>query len=508
MARSQSGPQFKRIPHFDICELFDPSSIIIVDGEPGYTKSSYGHYESYHGVSAESSSSHSPAPKHRRTGVGSVSVLAPRALPPELQPSVVLECDLKKDLPTSHVDLFAFKDDYRQVMERLDSLRQKSMEIKKAQLKSQMEGLPADQLTQLCQLRTETSLARYLSQPIRTPTITEVIWAAANMNLRHLELTQKEQGQNSRKRLDISVDEDSNVWSEKRLHKLFAGMVNLDSYQLVIGERRYAYRNMPQELETTRPLILTGPQNQSSASLLHRSATEHYLEEKARSALVMAADDELIVTVSLYHGVRGHKLREYDMLASQSLANLRDAFHCPAEIRPVGVDLDVRGSCFMLNGQLFPDLRGDACDYSEPLLHFYQQFKPGTLQTSECIEQSDAILYHMELPVYIPGYLLHHGDCEHRVMITAVRAFDRVRDCPYEPCYPVCVFTPRRRSVQCHVCEVREADKSVFNSLVLPHIPCYLCDDCYDRFKRLGTLDGVYRSDGLAKTAAIEFCEE
>ncbi|CDR93822.1 snRNA-activating protein complex [Babesia bigemina] len=508
MAWSQSGPQFQRVPHFDICELFDLSSIIIVDGERRCTRPPYCHYESDHEAALELSSSLYPAPKHRRTGVGSVSVLAPRPLPPELQPTVILDCDLKKDLPTSHVDLFAFKDEYRQVIERLDALRQKSIDIKKSRLKRQMKGVTSACLTQLCQLRTETSLKRYLSQPIRTPTITEVIWDAANMNLRHMAKIRREQGQNARKRLDITVDEDSNVWSEKRLHKLFADIVTLDSYQLVIGERRYAYRNMPHELETTRPLILTGPQNQSSAPLLHQSATERYLEEQSRSALIMAADDELIVTVTLYHGVRGHKLREYDILASQSLADLRDAFRCPAEIRPVGVDLEVRGSCFMLNGQLFPDLRGDACDYSEPLLHFYQQFKPGALHTSECIEQSDAILYHMELPVYIPGYLLHHGDCEHRMMITAVRAFDRVRDCPYEPCYPVCVFMPRRRSVQCHICELREADKSVFNSLALPQIPCYLCDDCYGRFQRLGTLDGVYRSDGLAKTAAIEFCEE
>ena len=43
---------------------------------------------------------------------------------------------------------------------------------------------------------------------------------------------------------------------------------------------------------------------------------------------------ETITTVSFSHGRKGTKLAEFDILASQTLAELRDAFYCEADCEP------------------------------------------------------------------------------------------------------------------------------------------------------------------------------
>ncbi|GFE55126.1 snRNA-activating complex protein, putative [Babesia ovis] len=500
MAHLPPPVPFKRIPHFDISELLDPDNITIVNGlRP---------HEGRHQRRLCSTGSAGRAAKFRRTTGGSIPNTAAQASQPEVQPPVVIKSKLKTELPTCDIDLFEFRDKYRRMMDRLDALRENVINIKVKQLQTELGIESLEDAKALYKLRTDAKLIACLSQPIRTPTISEVISSASRINLRRVMAARYGLGAYLGKRLEIPFNETTNPWSEKNLFRLFAQAVNLESYKLATGERRYMFQGRKRDAALTRSLMLKGPQNSSTPPTFHKHATERYLEQNRHPGFTLVADDELIITMSLYHGVRGHKLREFDMLSSQTLAELRDAFKCPSEIRPMNVEINANGSCFMLNGQLFPDLRYGACDYSEPLLYFLHRYKPSMLRTSECIEQKDAVLSHLELPLYMPGFLLHHGDCEHRLMITAIRAYDKTRDCPYEECYPVKVFVPRHRAMLCHVCEFSDATTTVFNSLVLPHIPSYLCDDCYTRFKRLGKPGGVYRSDGLAQTVAIEFCEE
>ncbi|ORM41807.1 uncharacterized protein BXIN_0590 [Babesia sp. Xinjiang] len=500
MSRFPPGLPFRLIPHFEISTLLDPKDIIIVNNQPQTNVRRT--------RSANSADCTERAAKHRRTNGGSVSVPRTATTPVDLQRTVMINSTLKPELPTRDVDLFEFKDSCRRAVDRLHTLREDATKLKAEDLKSDLGMDSAEDAASVYKLRTNIQLMSCLRQPLRAPTITEVIRSAANMNVSHILVDRCPHGRPRRRRIDIPVAANNIAWSEKRLHNLYAASVNLHSYQLAIGARRYTHPEISPESDASRPMLLRGPQNRSNAPMFHHHAMQRHLEQRRRSALTLVSDDELIVTVSMYHGVRGHKLREYDMLSCQRLSDLRDVFRCPAEIRPVGVNLGVQGSCFMLNGQLFPDLRNGACDYSEPLLHYLLKYKPGILRTSECVEQSDAVICHLELPVYSPGFLLHHGDCEHRFVITAVRAFVRGRDCPYEQCYPVSVFTPRQRSIPCQVCEGREAKISVFNSLVLPHVPNYLCEECYKRFTALNTPTGVYRSNGLAPTTAVEFPNE
>ncbi|EDO08621.1 snRNA-activating protein of 50kDa MW C terminal family protein [Babesia bovis T2Bo] len=500
MPRIPSGVPFKRIPHVSVSELLEPEDIIIVDG--------YDSNERSKGKQRHNDAVDCPSNKYRRTTGGSTSLPAGKSTRPELNQPSILSSKLKDALPVSDVDLFEYRDKYRRMMSRLDTLRETVMDANISKIQSELGISSYDDAKVLYMLRTDSKLLSYLSQPIRTPTITEVISSATTLNVDRLLSSQHRDRRASNKRLDIAVDETTHPWSEKNLYRFFAQKVNLESYKLAVGERRYIYENSKRDEELSRLLTLSGPQNSSSPALYHQHATQNFFDKHNVSASTLVADDELVITVSLYHGVRGHKIREFDMLSSQTLAELRDAFRCASEIRPLNVDLKANGSCFMLNGQLFPDLRNDACDYSEPLLHFLYNYKPGILRTSECIEQTDAVLSHLELPIYMPGFLLHHGDCEHRLMITAIRIFDRTRDCPYEECYPLKVFMPRQRAKQCNVCEYNEPSTTVFNSLVLPHIPSHLCNYCYTRLKLLESSGGVYRSDGLASSVAIEYCGE
>ncbi|KAK1937671.1 hypothetical protein X943_003779 [Babesia divergens] len=480
------GLRFTPIPHFSITKIIDPRSILIVDRSDENSSD-----DGFPGLAC----------KRRKTDVSAGSPCEPSERTP-------ISTELKSELPTAFVDVFEFRDRLRQLNDRLETLRQRSLALKTRAMKDTFPDMPMHDLIALARLRTETGLSRSVARPIRSPTITEVIWAAARSNVEHVLRKSRTSGGCNSKRLDISVNESTNVWSESNLYKRFAALVNLESYQLAVGAKHYVHRHIPGNFTPGRQLMVQGPQNESSPYLYHRNATDRYVNEQGNAMLSLIPDDEVILTVSLYHGVRGHKLRAYDMLSSQTLSALRDAFICPYEIQPVGQDLELKGSCFMLNGQLFPDFRDDACDYAEPLLHFFESYKPGTLHTTECIEQTEAVIGQLEVPIYSPGFLLHNGDCEHRLMITAIRTFDKARDCPYTQCYPVCVFIPRKRSLRCDICESPEATNFVLNTLVLPQIPAHLCNDCYDSLRRIGTPGGIYRSDGLADPVAMVFRED
>lgn len=65
--------------------------------------------------------------------------------------------------------------------------------------------------------------------------------------------------------------------------------------------------------------------------------------------------DEIIVSVAFYHAVRGTKLAAFDVLATQTLLDIRTAFLgcCEAESEP-GIPV-FPGSCFFIDGILYPD---------------------------------------------------------------------------------------------------------------------------------------------------------
>lgn len=478
--------RYLRIPHLDINELLDPGSIIIV------------HLDDESGQPDERSS---PARKQRKTTEAGAKLVENS----EYNDCEVIKEELQPELPSKEIDIPGFKEASLDITERLENLGWRSFELALCERMQRSPEMPTADASNLCHMRRVTHIQRLLKQTIRTPTITEVIYDAARSNLQRVIESKKGDPLSKRnKLLDISVNADTNAWSESNLYDSFATNIEWSSYKLAAGVKSYKHELLSHTADLNRTPLLHGPQNHSTPVLFHRNATKRYLEKHPGGARSLLPEGEVIITVTLFHGVRGHKLAEFDMLSHQTLADLKDAFQCPYEIHPVEQDLELKGSCFMLNGQLYPDYRNDACDYAIPLLHFLDKYKEGTLHTTECIEQTNASLCHMELSTYSPGFLLHHGDCEHRIMITGIRTYDEARDSPYEQCYPVSVFKPRERSMPCDICEYRSPTKVVFNSPLLPHIPSHLCDTCYSNFQAASQNAGIYKSDGLAATSVIK----
>lgn len=484
MVRSVGGVRYLFIPHMDITEVVEPRSLIIAKN--GASSGSQSDDESY-------------------PNKGRKSLLANRLeLIKHHDDCDTIYDEIKREFPSEELDVFQFKDDIRKLNDRLESLQRNSVRMNVEYLRSRLPEMATEDLIALCRLRTETIINGALSKPIRTPTITDVIFSAAKCNVNHVLQTKAAAPKRNKRRLDIDVDETSNAWSEKNLYSLFLACLPLESYRLAAGAKAYRHGEMTLPTDSQRVPLIQGPQNQSFSHLYHRYIARRYVEENSGCSLSLISEDEIILTFTIYHGVRGHRLAEFDVLSCQTLADLRDAFSCSAEIHPIDHDLELNGSCFMLNGQLFPDFRNGACDYAEPLLHFYETYKPDVLRTRECIEQSEAIVGQLDLKVYSAGFIVHHGDCEHRVMVTSVRRYDMAHDCPYLDCYPVCVFRPRRRDLPCDVCERSAPTKAVFNTPFLPYTPTHLCDKCYENYEDGMSYSGIYKANGLFDSLVLK----
>lgn len=439
--------------------------------------------------------------------------VTPTTNTPDWDPTTIqrkIDTKLKNDFPRRLVDLYSYGEKHEKLMKRLRRLNKRAERQNTTKI-PYFISLDHSDAGKIAKLRTNSNLNTILQRKLRIPRIPEFIDTALRINLNEIE--------GGFKNADVSVDYKTNPWSESNLYEQFSGLIKLESYQLICGKLRYTNVDLDEYEPLPEFLQLDGPKCNVNPVDIHRKVSEQFLRTNGETNIELVDENEVIITISFYHHIRGHKFREFDVLASQTLSDITDAFNCSSSITSDDHDLqlkvcptihhvNIQGSCYMINGSLYPDVRDGACDYSVNLFEFYESYKPGILKSEVSINQSDAALGDIKLPIYTPGYFIHHGECEHRIMITRVRTFDKSRDCPYTSCYPIHTFIPRKHTKDCQLCDLNKVDRTIFNSLLLPSNPAYVCNECFGHLNSIKLEGGLYFSKGLVPSTSIEYNEE
>lgn len=192
------------------------------------------------------------------------------------------------------------------------------------------------------------------------------------------------------------------------------------------------------------------------------------------------APHDVIVTVAVCNQ-NGTKEQEFDMLASQSLADLRDAFWFVQDWMFDG-PRRIKSACFFIDGAFYVDRRHPkALDYSKELIMWLKATDSHILRSSEAKCMSLRLCDLDRVPFGERCVYLHQGDIEHNIVFTGARLVGPA-DCPLLEAYPVLTFMRRYAKKKCFGCLVAPAIWMVLDSTRTPHNPCFLCGMCFRHF--------------------------
>jgi len=196
----------------------------------------------------------------------------------------------------------------------------------------------------------------------------------------------------------------------------------------------------------------------------------------------LAKKGEVVLTVAVCSSA-GHKEQEFDVLASQPMFELRDAFYFASDWMYDG-PTRIKSGLFFIDGIFYSDRRDPAAlDYSRELIGWLRRTKePGFLRSdtsrsmATCFADLDRIPFG-ERCVYV-----HQGDIEHSVYFTNARLLRSACDCPYREAYPILTFMRRYNKRLCYACIQNYAMWIVIDSSRCPHNPSYWCQTCFRHF--------------------------
>ncbi|VTZ70228.1 snRNA-activating protein complex subunit 3, putative [Plasmodium chabaudi chabaudi] len=224
-------------------------------------------------------------------------------------------------------------------------------------------------------------------------------------------------------------------------------------------------------------------------------AQEPFLVLNTKQLKCLSSSDIFIISVSFYHPIRGIKIAEFEILSTQTLANLTDVFFC-FDTSNYGMP-KFSGSVYYIDGILYPDVRDkDALDYSTSIINFYKNRKNISSSTASSssnsnlddflkhpykIYQDKAVLKDIKIPLYKKCCFLHQGNCEHRIVFSNVRQYNKFRDKDISQ-YPIRTFKPNIATKYCICCHKNIAQKIIIDSYLFKENPSYVCDGCFELF--------------------------
>nr|KAJ3423166.1 Topoisomerase 1-associated factor 1 [Polyrhizophydium stewartii] len=199
------------------------------------------------------------------------------------------------------------------------------------------------------------------------------------------------------------------------------------------------------------------------------------------------------------------------VLASQTLADLRDAFMCTSDQLRIDDEPDSAGcgpSFFFIENKFYVDLRSGAAD---PTVYVMETRRPcaklcrATMLTRALLgrilrkwmqEDSDsfgivdiatvrmetATLSSLWLSLGTPYLFTHHANCSHIVTFDQMHVFNPKIDPGKRQNYPLVAFEVLRKPPKCSVCQVFHASVATFDDIHTPESPALWCDSCFDEF--------------------------
>lgn len=194
------------------------------------------------------------------------------------------------------------------------------------------------------------------------------------------------------------------------------------------------------------------------------------------------APDEVILTVAVCSSL-GHKEQEFDVLLSQSLYELRDAFHFASDWMFDG-PTRAKSACFFIDGIFYSDMRDpSALDYSKELIDWLKATRgPGFLraETSRTMEVQLCDLD--RIPFGETCTYIHQGDIEHNIYFVGARLMHENNDCPLTEAFPTLTYMRRYVKRRCLACWQNAAVWLVLDSTRCPYNPSFWCAPCFRHF--------------------------
>ncbi|CAE7229077.1 SNAPC3 [Symbiodinium natans] len=237
-------------------------------------------------------------------------------------------------------------------------------------------------------------------------------------------------------------------------------------------------RRLLEQLSGRRSLLGNGASSDS-----HEAASSIPEESK------LSAQD-VVVTV-LLHDCKGVKEQEHDILASQTLEDLRDAFYFVGDLMYDG-PTRLASACMFIDGVFYVDKRqasaGGYVDYSVELIEWLQTLN-FPLRDAKSRSMSIRICDLEAIPFGEPCCFIRQGDIEHHMYFTGARLINQKVDCPLREGYPCLIWMRKYHRRRCVACLLNFASWVVLDSSRCPFNPAHFCTFCFNHFseKRDGT---------------------
>eukprot|EP00440_Ansanella_granifera_P016384 gb/GFBE01017801.1/.p1 GENE.gb/GFBE01017801.1/~~gb/GFBE01017801.1/.p1 ORF type:complete len:500 (+),score=115.73 gb/GFBE01017801.1/:1-1500(+) len=191
--------------------------------------------------------------------------------------------------------------------------------------------------------------------------------------------------------------------------------------------------------------------------------------------------EDVIITVAVCN-TAGFKEQEFDVLGSQTLHELRDAFHFVGDWMYDG-PTRLGSACMFIDGIFYSDMRHESSiDYSKELIEWIKVTGHPTLKEETARTMDVRICDLGTIPFGEKCCYIRQGDIEHFMYFTGARLFEPNSDCPLLEAYPCLTFMRAYRKRRCVACELRPAIWVVLDSSRCPFNPGFWCQDCFRHF--------------------------
>lgn len=209
-----------------------------------------------------------------------------------------------------------------------------------------------------------------------------------------------------------------------------------------------------------------------------QSDSPHVIPEE----LPRVSAEDVIITVMLCDQ-KGCKEQEYDVLASQTLHDLKDALYFVGDWMFDG--LRRRSGCMFIDGAFYSDMRQpSAVDYAKDLVKWIERAGHPKLK-QEPFRTMETRLCDLEMiPFGEKCCYIRQGDIEHLMYFTGARLFNKADDCPLREAYPCLIWMRKYKRQRCLVCQRLLAAWVVLDASRCPFNPAYFCRICFKHFSQ------------------------
>ncbi|CAJ1434875.1 unnamed protein product, partial [Effrenium voratum] len=211
----------------------------------------------------------------------------------------------------------------------------------------------------------------------------------------------------------------------------------------------------------------------------HQRWRQRVLRDEATSAPeVLVSPEDVIITVALCD-CSGRKEQEYDVLASQTLHDLRDALYFVDDWMYDG-PTRLNSACMFIDGVFYSDMRhATSVDYSKDLIEWIKVTGRPQLREERSRSMGTRLCDLERIPFGERCCYIRQGDIEHHMYFISSRLLNESFDCPIRGTYPCLLWMRRHRKRACMACCKALAAWVVLDCTRCPFNPAYFCRFCF-----------------------------